>query len=154
MCLYCTQFTISVNHYICISVVCCCFGLFRCVCICSSCKTTYVTGPRPQCALMFDFSPLCVFKCVLNCAPMCTYVSALCVFLKCAHSPHVHLCLTFLHCAFSSNVPTPPCSLIVMGHNIHSLPSQTWGVFCPSLSFVFLLYFICTNVNTSYLYLF
>ena len=86
----------------------------------------------PQCALMFDFSPLCVFKC--------------------AHSPPC--ALMFLHCAFSSNVPTPPCSLMVMGHNIHSLPSQTWGVFCPSLSFVFLLYFICTNVNTSYLYLF
>ena len=33
------------------------------------------------------------------------------IYMSLAHSPHVHLCLTCLHCAFSnvsSNVPTPP----------------------------------------------
>ena len=55
----------------------------------------------PQCALMFDFSPLYVFKCVLNCAPMCTCVSALCVFLKCAHSPPCALMFDFsAQCVF------------------------------------------------------
>ena len=86
----CTQFTISVNHYICISVVCCYFGLFSCVCVCSSRKTTYVTGTRPpMCTHVWLFSTVRFQMCPQMCPlpHMCTYVSPLCVFLKCAHAP-------------------------------------------------------------------